>query len=41
MKPAFRPWTIGQRDRLRRVRWVLAVVIGVGLAVGVGFVLPT
>jgi hypothetical protein len=36
-----RPWTIDQRDRSRRARWALAAVIGLGLAVGIGFVLPT
>lgn len=41
MRRAFRPWTIGERDRLRRLRWALAIVIAVGLAVGVGFALPT
>lgn len=38
---ALRPWTVGERDRLRRVRWTLAAIVGLGLAVGIGFVLPT
>jgi hypothetical protein len=37
----FQQWTIGERDRVRRLRWALALVVGLALAVGVGLILPT
>jgi hypothetical protein len=35
-----RALTIVEQDRARLIRWALAFVIGVALAVGVGLVLP-
>jgi hypothetical protein len=40
-RDAFRPPTMLQSARRRQARWVFAVVIGVAMAVGLGFLLPT
>jgi hypothetical protein len=36
-----RPRTLSEVERKRRLSWTFAVIIGVGLAVAIGFLVPT